>query len=90
MSQGYDGLPHHVTFRNVPGSAITRIQVDGEDRFAFDPATSTFVEFVNGGRREVMPALPQEQVDALRRALMSHSADRRRAFDQAAVCRQMT
>ena len=72
-----------VAFRNVPGSGITRVSFGRRDAFGFDPTSAAFVEFVDGRQVQVTPDLPAFQTDALRRALVTHSEDRRRAFDGA-------
>ena len=69
-----------VGFRNVPGSGITRVSLGGSDAFGFDPTSAAFVAFVDGKQVEVAPDLPAFQTDALRRALVKHSEDRRRTF----------
>ena len=69
-----------VGFRNVPGSGITRVSLEGKDAFGFDPTSAVFVEFVDGRQVEVTPDLPAFQSDALRRALVKHSEDRRHTF----------
>ena len=69
-----------VGFRNVPGSGMTRVSLGGNDAFGFDPTSVAFVEFVDGRQVEVTPDLPAFQIDALRRALVKHSEDRRRTF----------
>lgn len=63
-------------FRNVPGSAITRVSVGGEDTFGFDPHTASFVEFVDTRRIVVSPDLPPAQLSALRLALIEHCGSR--------------
>ncbi len=37
-----------ITPRNMPGSAITRVSIDGKDAFGFDPETAAWVQFVDG------------------------------------------
>lgn len=69
-----------VGFRNVPGSAITRVSLGGNDAFGFDPTSAAFVEFVDGRQVKVASDLPAFQSDALRCALVKHSEDRRRTF----------
>ncbi len=63
-------------FRNVPGSAITRVSVGGEDAFGFDPDTASFVDFVEARRIVVSPDLPPAQLNGLRLALIEHSSSR--------------
>jgi len=65
-----------VDFRNVPGSGITRVSVGGQDAFAFDPLTASFVEFVEARRIAVSPNLPATQLSALRQALIEHCGSR--------------
>jgi hypothetical protein len=72
-----------VVFRNVPGSAITRVSIGRRDAFGFDPASAAFVDFVEGRQVQVKPDLPEFQIYALRRALVKHSDDRRLAFQRA-------
>ena len=69
-----------ITLRNMPGSAITRVSIDGKDAFGFDPETSAFVQFLDGQQVPVAPDLPAFQAFALRQALIKHSRDRDRAF----------
>ena len=69
-----------VGFRNVPGSGMTRVSLGGNDAFGFDPTSAAFVAFEDGRQVEVAPDLPAFQTDALRRALVKHSEDRRRTF----------
>lgn len=71
-----------VAFRNMPGSAITRVSIDGSDTFGFDPQTETFVNFFGGKAVVVHPDLPSVQVRALRRALVQHSIDRELEFER--------
>ena len=63
-------------FRNVPGSAITRVSVGGEDAFGFDPDTASFVDFVDARRIVVKPDLSPAQLSALRMALIEHCSSR--------------
>ena len=72
----------NVAFRNVPGSAITRVSIDGKDAFGFDPESAAFVQFLDGKQTQVTPDLPAVQALALRQALSKHSDDRRLAFAQ--------
>ena len=72
----------NVAFRNVPGSGITRISIDRNDVFGFDPDLAAFVQFSDGKQLEITPDLPDFQAFALRRALVKHSEDRRHAFAQ--------
>jgi hypothetical protein len=69
-----------IALRNVPGSAITRVSIDGKDAFGFDPETAAFVQFLDGKQVQVTPDLPAFQTLALRRALTKHSRDRDLAF----------
>lgn len=71
-----------VAFRNIPGSAITRVSLDGTAAFGFDPQTETFVNFPVGKAVVVHPDLPPVQVRALRRALVQHSIDRELEFER--------
>jgi len=61
-----------VIFRNVPGSAITRVTVAGSDAFGFDPDLDAFVDFVEGQRVNVTPDLAAGQVHELRQELTKH------------------
>jgi hypothetical protein len=71
-----------VTLRNVPGSAVTRVSIDGKDAFGFDPNREAFVGFEGGRAIAADPDLPPSQVRALRRALVQHSIDRDLAFEK--------
>jgi hypothetical protein len=75
----------HVTFRNVPGSAITRISIGGDDSVAFDPAVEAFVDFRQGKRIWVDLELPIHQVRALRRAVIQHSIERELWFERVSL-----
>jgi hypothetical protein len=72
----------NVAFRNVPGSGITRVSIDGKDAFGFDPDSADFVQYLEGKQVQFTPDLPAFQASALRQALTEHSEDRRRAFAQ--------
>jgi hypothetical protein len=72
----------NVAFRNVPGSGITRVSIDGKDAFGFDPDSADFVQYLEGKQVQFTPDLPSFQASALRLALAKHSEDRRRAFAQ--------
>ena len=79
----------NVAFRNVPGSGITRVSIDGKDVFGFDPDSAAFVQFSDGKQVQITPDLPDFQAFALRRALVKHSEDRRRAFAQGFAMRDV-
>ena len=72
----------NVAFRNMPGSAITWVSIDGKDAFGFDPESAAFVQFLNGKQTHVTPDLPDVQALALRQALSKHSEERRLEFAQ--------
>ncbi len=74
-----------VAFRNVPGSAITRISIGGDDIVAFDPTVEAFVDFRQGKRIRVELELPIHQVRALRRAVIQHSIERELWFERVSL-----
>lgn len=71
-----------VGFRNVPGSALTRVSIDDDDVFSFDPGLEQFVHVVAGRWVPLKPDLPANLIRTLRGALVQHSIDRELAFEK--------
>ena len=62
-----------VGFQNIPGSSNTKVWINDEPAFGYDPKSETFYDCKGGKIETIEPDLPASQLEALRCSLVRHT-----------------